>query len=845
MRDSASRLAAMRGELRGGLRRALASASALVPPALLWPASAWAQGATPAQGASSSVVLGFGLFALGVAGCGIAAFVHTLRRRGAGERARRALQELAGARAALDRANAFLALDRQLMIAWGAPGEEPEIFGDLSLTADPAAPRSPLAFGAWLAPEPASQLEGCVERLRARGESFRLSLATLAGRHVEIDGRAVGGRAVLRIRENSGDRLELAQARERCARATAEADSFRALLDAAPGAAWMRDSTGKLAWVNAAYARAVEAADARDAVVRGVELLESGAREAAAQARARGEIWRQRAPAVVAGQRRLLDSVEAPAPTGAVAFTVDQSDLEDVRADLARQMQSHARTLDQLSTAVAIFDRSKRLVFHNSAYRQLWSLDAAWLEGGPADSEILDRLRAERRLPEQVDFRAWKESLFAAYQSPETIEQVWYLPDRRTLRVVSTPNSQGGVTYLFDDVTDAYALQTQYRALVTVQGETLDSLREGVAVFGADGRLKLFNVAFASLWGFDHGALRDALEAAEKERQRAPHVDDVLAHCRPQCPQDDVWSQLRGVVAGLHDARTGFQRKARRADGSVLDCAAAPLPDGSTLVTFSDVTAAANEERALTERNEALLAAQKLREDFVHHVSYELRSPLTNIIGFIHLLGDEAVGALNPKQREYAGHILESSAALLAIINDILDLATIDSDALELDLSEVDVVDTMRAAAEGVQDRLAEAAIALNIVPLDGVGSFRADAKRVRQVLFNLLSNAIGFSAPGQTVTLAAMRREDALVFKVTDQGRGIPADVIDSVFERFRTHSGGSRHRGVGLGLSIVRSLVELHGGSVHIQSAPGEGTTVTCVFPVQAQARKLAQAQ
>ena len=125
------------------------------------------------------------------------------------------------------------------------------------------------------------------------------------------------------------------------------------------------------------------------------------------------------------------------------------------------------------------------------------------------------------------------------------------------------------------------------------------------------------------------------------------------------------------------------------------------------------------------------------------------------------------------------------------------------------------------------------------------MGAFRADAKRVRQVLFNLLSNAIGFSQPGQTVTLAAMRREDALVFKVTDQGRGIPGEVIDSVFERFRTHSAGSRHRGVGLGLSIVRSLVELHGGSVHIQSAPGEGTVATCTFPVQAQARKLAQAQ
>ena len=92
------------------------------------------------------------------------------------------------------------------------------------------------------------------------------------------------------------------------------------------------------------------------------------------------------------------------------------------------------------------------------------------------------------------------------------------------------------------------------------------------------------------------------------------------------------------------------------------------------------MTAAADIQRALTERNEALVVAQRLREDFVHHVSYELRSPLTNIIGFIHLLGDQSVGALNPKQREYAGHILESSAALLAIINDILDLATIDSD---------------------------------------------------------------------------------------------------------------------------------------------------------------------
>ena len=267
----------------------------------------------------------------------------------------------------------------------------------------------------------------------------------------------------------------------------------------------------------------------------------------------------------------------------------------------------------------------------------------------------------------------------------------------------------------------------------------------------------------------------------------------------------------------------------------MLDCTAQPLPDGATLLTFIDTTASVNVERALTERNQALMDAEKLRNDFVHHVSYELRSPLTNIIGFIELLSDGSAGPLNEKQREYAGYVRASSAALLAIIDNILDLASIDADALELNLEEVDIEETMHLAVEGVQDRLAESSIHLQVVATEGLGSFVADGQRIRQILFNLLSNAIGFSSSGQTVVLAALRRDDDIVFKVSDQGRGIPPDVIEQVFERFKTQTTGSRHRGVGLGLSIVRSLVELHGGSVLIDSAQGEGTTVTCIFPAR----------
>jgi signal transduction histidine kinase len=313
-----------------------------------------------------------------------------------------------------------------------------------------------------------------------------------------------------------------------------------------------------------------------------------------------------------------------------------------------------------------------------------------------------------------------------------------------------------------------------------------------------------------------------------------PHIDAIARACKPLCGDPGLFDELKAVIVDLPDHRKSRTVRIERTDGLILDCAALPLPDGATLMTSLDVTAGVNIERALTDRNQALIAAEKLRNDFVNHVSYELRTPLTNIIGFTQLLAGGGVGPLNPKQVEYAGFITTSSHALLAIIDDILDLASMDAGALELRLEDVDVAEAMKAAAAGVQDRLSEAAIELRIVMTDGVGSLHADGRRVRQILFNLLSNAINYSEAGQTVTLAAMRRGAEIVFKVSDRGRGIPPEMIDRVFERFETFPNGSRHRGPGLGLSIVRAMVELHQGRVLIDTAPREGTTVTCIFPV-----------
>jgi signal transduction histidine kinase len=808
--------------LIAGLSRLAVSTS---PVALLAASPALAVGELPAAPMQEPNVVGLSLVVGLVIFSTITALLHLTGRKQWTQRESGLVGELEAARAKLERAQLFLAAEPQVIVAWGTASGEPEIEGDISLVTDAPVPRRVLGFGAWLEPTLAQRLDDCVERLRQRGEGFRMSLVTLVGRHLEAEGRAISGRAVLRIRDVSGDRMELLSLRQRHAELGAQAEALRALLDSIAAPVWMRNQQGRLTWVNAAYARAVEAADAAEAAQKNIELLDRDARDASARTLATGATWRARQPGLVSGERRLLDIVDVPARAGSVGIAQDLSELEEVRDSLQQQMESHTRTLDQLPTAVAIFDGRKRLVFHNAAYRQVWSLPQSFLDQTPTDSEILDRLRAEHRLPEQADFRSWKSTLLSAYTAHETREHVWYLPDGRTLRVVSNPSPHGGVTYLYDDVSERFQIESQFNALLRVQGETLDTLQEGVAVFGTDGKLKLYNPSFGQMWRLDNETL-----------SARPHFDAIGARCAPLCMDQPAFGKLREVVTGLHEERKGYLCRLERHDGVVLDCAAQPLPDGATLLTFIDVTAQVNVERALTDRNQALIEAENLRNDFVHHISYELRSPLTNIIGFIQLLGDESVGALNARQREYLGFVMNSSSALLAIINDILDLATIDKNGMQLELEDVDIAETIKAASAGVQDRLSESGIGLSVVARENIGSFRADGRRLRQILFNLLSNAIGFSEPGQTVTLAALRRDDEIVFKVSDNGRGIPPDVLDKVFDRFQSHTIGSRHRGVGLGLSIVKALVELHDGRIHIDSAPGEGTSVTCIFPTRA---------
>ncbi len=752
---------------------------------------------------------------------------------------RRRQDEVAELRRNLAAAEAILKAEPQVLVYW-LPNEGVKIAVH-TLTSVPGLPEDPdtlVHFGQWLEAAGARDLKAGLDQLFSIGRPFNLLLRTTAGGHIEADGRVSGARAILRLRDVAGSRRDLARIMDQHRGLARDITLSRSLFNSLPMPVWIRGADGRIEWVNKSYVTAVEATDEAEVRERQIELLETRQRLEVRLALGKGDLFKKRMALNIGGARKAHDVVILPLGEACAAAAIDVTVEENAQGQLDRQVEAYDRTLDRVATAVAIFDKNRRLTFFNTAFQKLWQLDAEWLAAHPADGQVLDRLREASRLPEvvsrtdnegpdkrsteAVNYKEWKARVLGFAKSESAHEEGWHLPDGRTLHVTIEPRPDGGVTHFYDDVTERLALESRFNAMIDVQRETLDHLKEGVAAFGTDGRLRLYNSAFERVWKLSGRMLKES-----------PHIDQIIQHCRVLYDDPRGWANLARTVTQFSEKREPVEGQMTRADQSVVDFAALPLPDGGTLVTFADVTVSRRYERALLERNEALIAADRLKSQFISHVSYELRTPLTNIIGFSELLESPRTGDLNTKQREYLSDVSASSKTLLSIIDDILDLANIDAGSLELRVAPVMVPPVVDAAVLAVRERANRGRLKLDIKVAPDVSVFVADGARVRQILYNLLSNAIGFSNPGGTVKLACWREKSMISFAVTDQGVGIPKDQQRAVLERFVSRTQGSKHRGAGLGLSIVKNLVELHGGQMSLDSEPGRGTTVTVRFP------------
>ena len=660
-----------------------------------------------------------------------------------------------------------------------------------------------------------NQVPERAERLRAlieRGEPCDFH-ALGSGGGLEVQGRTSGAIAWLRLTRSFGAIM-----------GAAGEPQLSALLDAQDHPAWMVSATGALVWANRAWLDAAEAASIEEASVKG-HALGGGVDAIVAEAgkagvRREGLCW-----ATVKGARRAFQVSASPAPGGCIgALALDVTDAEETREAFKSHVAAHDETMNRLADAVAIFSPARQLAFHNTAFTELWGLEPAWLAERPGHGEILDRLRQARRLPETDNYAVWKAAELAHYEDLGALpDDLWTLPDGRTLRVVRQPHPMGGLLVLFSDVTDELRLRAQYNALIQVQQATLDKLNDAVAVFGSDGRFRLHNEAFERFWN-----------VSAQQLSTAADFDAVVEMCLPRLHDLQFWSDLKARVGDPDpQARVPVSGETRTSDRRIVAYQSRPLPDGATLIGFTDVTDTRDLERALADRSAALSEAERLKRDFVGNVSYELRTPLTTIIGYAELLDHSSEG-LSERARGHVGAVRQAASQLARSIDDVLDVAQIDADEMALDLGDVDVCGTIDEAVGRWAKEAEDAHASIQVTCEPDTGVIRADRRRLGQVLDHLVENAVRQSPEGGVVTITARRLQSEVQIQVSDTGRGIPFHVQAHIFDRFIGRDRG----GPGLGLALVKALVELHGGWVALESEPGKGATFTCHLPETAQA-------
>ncbi|RZJ04866.1 MAG: PAS domain-containing protein [Brevundimonas sp.] len=648
-----------------------------------------------------------------------------------------------------------------------------------------------------------------LDALIERGEAFDGMLEG-SGAAWAIEGRSSAGAAWVRL-----SRLALV--------GTAAESGLGLLADASPVPTWILDKAGRLAWANKAWLAEMKADTVEEAREKGLSfdrgadaiVIEAG------RARQRQEGFRW---TTGAGRRQAWRIVAEPVQGGGgavLAFALEMTEVEETRDTLRRHVEAHDETLNHLADAVAIFGPSKRLAFHNIAFQQLFNIDPAWLDERPTHAELLDRLRQRRMLPEVIDYAGWKAKELDFYGATAAApDDSWSLPDGRTLRVVRQPHPLGGVLLLFSDITDELQLRSRFNAQIQVQTATLDKLNDAVAVFGSDGRIRLHNEAFERFWG-----------VTPEQLEAAGDFDAVAALCQATMPDPALWLGLKARVADPDpESRVPISGEGRMDDGRIASWQTRPLPDGATLVAFSDVTARRGLEQALAAKAQALEESTALKREFVGSVSYELRTPLTTIVGYSELL--ETMGGLNDRNKQHAGAIRVAASQLARSIDDVLDMAQIDAGEMELTLGDMRVRDLLDEAAEKARARIEGRGATLTVNCPKGMKTIRADSQRIGQALEHLLDNAARSIVDKGSVTLSAEATSSEVRIRVEDTGRGIPYHLQAHVFDRFIKRERG----GPGVGMALVKALVELHGGWAEVESEPGKGAAFTLHLPLVA---------
>ncbi len=475
--------------------------------------------------------------------------------------------------------------------------------------------------------------------------------------------------------------------------------------------------------------------------------------------------------------------------------------------------------IESIPECFMLLDAEDRLVLCNSRYREVNAAIAPFLVGGTPLAEIyrasLDR-GAVRPASGALEER------FSA-SSPGVGEcrvgERWFqVSERRT--------HDGGSVVVQMEITALKRREQELAEKSALLRATLDNMRQGLFVLDGQLRLKLWNDQMCEIFDLPRAMLKVGLPIgavirflAERGIYGTGELDTLVAH---------RLGEMRNLPVSVEEITL--------ANGRVVECRLAPMPDGGLVGTYLDITARKRVEAHLRQAKEEAELASRTKTEFLANISHELRTPLNAIIGFAEILSGEIFGCLGDQRYvHYAADIRDSGQHLLTLINDVLDVSKIEFGKLELNEEPVDIAAVIESSMRLMRDRAEAAGLELRAELPKDLPFLQGDARRLKQIMLNLMSNAVKFTPTGGRVVVRATVRPDGLSIAVADTGIGIATNDLDKALRPFGQIDSrlARKYQGTGLGLPLTKSMVELHGGHLTLDSEVGHGTTATIWLP------------